>query len=270
LGEEPLVSVVTPAYNAARYIREAIESVRAQTYRNFEHIVIDDGSTDETFEIASQFARLDARLCCDRNERNLGIAETRNRGIALARGKYLMWQDADDISLPYRMREQVDLLERNQDVGIVGGGLRIFDETGDLGERMYLTGDAAMRRVIFRHSPVSQPAAMIRMSVLQKCGRYMYPPTEDLDMLFRIGRVSRFANLDKVVVRYRESPTSATSSRLRIMEKNTLMIRRRNLGTGYPFSALDLLYNLVQLTALYLLPAKSKLWLFKAIRDKGV
>src|SRR5713101_7136716 len=265
-NQEPLVSVITPAYNAARYIAEAIDSILAQTYDNFEHIIIDDGSTDETYQIVTRYAQKDGRITAGQNEVNRGIAETRNKGLSLARGKYIMWQDADDISMPYRMREQVELLERNPDVGIVGGGLRFFDQTGEHRERRYLTDDAAMRKVIFRYSPIAQPAAMIRKDILDQCNEYRYPPTEDLDMLFQIGRISKFANLTKIVLKYRESTTSATYSRLRVMERNTLMIRRQNLGRGYRLSLRDLLFNVAQLGAIYLLPARVRLWLFKKIR----
>lgn len=264
----PLVSVITPAYNAAPYIADAIESILRQTYTHFEHIVIDDCSTDATWSIVQDRARRDSRIRAERNSRNLGIAGTRNRGVALAAGKYVMWQDADDLSMPDRMEEQVAMLESDPEVGIVGGSLRFFDDAGERRERRYLTDDAAMRRVIFRHSPVAQPAAMLRKSVLEQCGEYRYPPTEDLDMLFRIGRISRFANLDKVVLKYRESPGSATATRLRLMEKNTLLIRARNwrLG-GYPVSARDVLYNFAHAGTLYLVPARVKLWLFRKLRD---
>ena len=111
---------------------------------------------------------------------------------------------------------------------------------------------------------------MIRKSFLDQCGPYRYPPTEDLDMLFQIGRLSRFANLAQVVIKYRESPTSATYTRLRVMEKNTLMIRWRNMGRGYPLSFRDVGYNLAQAGALYLLPGKTKIWLFKKLRDRRI
>ena len=266
----PLVTVITPAYNAAKYVAEAIDSILAQTYGHFEHVIIDDCSTDDTYQIVRRYAQTDGRITVLRNETNLGIAGSRNRGLSVARGKYIMWQDADDISMPYRMQEQVELLERNPDVGIVGGALRFFDDTGDHRERRYPTDDATMRKVIFRYSPVSQPAAMVRKAVLDRCGEYRYPPTEDLDMLFQIGRISRLANLDKVVLRYRESATSATYSRLRLMEKNTLMIRRQNLGHGYRVSAWDLVFNVAQLGSLFLLPARTRLWVFKKLRDSKV
>jgi glycosyltransferase involved in cell wall biosynthesis len=262
--------VITPAYNAASYIAAAVESVLAQTYREFEYIIVDDCSTDGTYEIIARYAEQYGCIKVVRNSVNLGIAGSRNRGLSLARGKYVMWQDADDVSLPYRMKEQVDLLERNPDVGIVGGGLRFFGHEGENRQRHYLTDDAAMRKIIFRYSPVAQPAAMVRKSVLDRCGEYRYPPTEDLDMLFRIGRISKFANLNKIVLNYRESPTSATYSRLRLMERNTLRIRMRNLWRGYSISSLDLLFNVLHMAALYLVPARTKLWLFSRLRDRRI
>ena len=114
----PFVTVITPAYNAARYIAEAIDSIRAQTYSHFEHIIVDDCSTDDTRQILARYAQLDRRIRVLRNEANLGIAGSRNKGLSVARGKYIMWQDADDISMPYRMQEQVELLERALEAAI--------------------------------------------------------------------------------------------------------------------------------------------------------
>jgi hypothetical protein len=141
---------------------------------------------------------------------------------------------------------------------------------GEQSERHYLTDDAAMRKVIFRYSPVSQGAAMIRKTTLDRCGDYQHVSAEDLDMLFRIGRISKLANLDKVVLRCRETATSATYSRLRVMEKTTLKVRRHHLRGGYPVSLVDLLYNLAQLTTLYLLPTRMRVWLFKKLRDRQI
>src|ERR1039457_4802694 len=127
---EPRVSVVMGAYNGERFIRTAIESILNQTFRDFELIVIDDCSTDSTPQILREFN--DDKLRVVRNERNLGIAETLNNGIAVARGEYVALQDHDDISLPARLECQVAFLDRNTQVGMVGSGCSVIDEVGTL------------------------------------------------------------------------------------------------------------------------------------------
>src|ERR1700682_894516 len=95
----PLISVVTPAFNAERYVRASIESILRQSFTGFELIVIDDASTDGTWPIIHELASRDHRIRAFRNPTNLGIAGNRNKGVDLARGVYLAWQDADDISV---------------------------------------------------------------------------------------------------------------------------------------------------------------------------
>ena len=149
-NKKPLVTVITPAYNAEKFIVEAIDSVLNQTYKEFEYIIIDDCSTDKTLKIAQTYAKKDKRVRVYKNEKNLGIAGNRNKGVSLAKGKYIMWQDADDISISDRMENQVNILEKNKDMGIVGGALLFFDEKGEHGRREYPTNDLELRKIIYR------------------------------------------------------------------------------------------------------------------------
>ncbi len=97
--KSPLVSIIMPAYNAERYIREAVDSVTAQTHRNWELIIIDDRSSDNTADIALEYHRLDPRIRLIKNEDNLGAAGSRNRGLDEASGDYVALLDADDVWL---------------------------------------------------------------------------------------------------------------------------------------------------------------------------
>ena len=124
----PRVSVVMGAYNGERFLRPAIESILNQTFRDFELIVIDDCSTDATPRILREFK--DDRMRVVRNERNLGIAKTLNKGIAIARGEYVALQDHDDLSQPDRFSKQVAFLETHPRVGMVGSRVNLIDESG--------------------------------------------------------------------------------------------------------------------------------------------
>lgn len=266
----PEVTVLTPAYNAEKYIAQAIESILEQTFKDFEFIIIDDCSNDNTWEIIQGYAAKDERIIAMRNEKNLGIAGNRNRGVSLSRGNYIVWQDADDISFPRRLEHQYKFLEENKDVGIVGGYLQFFDDNGSLSIRKYAAYDEALRKKIFRYSPVAQPAAMIRKRSLDEAGKYdlRYPPAEDLDMSFRIGRRYKFANLQEVIVRYRQNNSSATFTQLKTIELNTLSIRKKySVGAGYVMSAADKLYNLLQFSSVFLIPPRLKISLFNLLRN---
>lgn len=264
------VSVITPAYNAERHIKEAIDSILLQTLSDFEFIILDDCSTDNTWEIIKQLSKKDNRIIAVKNENNLGIAGNRNKGISLAKGKYIAWQDADDISIVSRLEKQYQLMENNSDVGICGGFLQFFSDKGILGVRKYAPDDMTLRKKIFKYSPVAQPAAMIRKKCLDEAGEYnlKYPPAEDLDMSFRIGRKYKFANLQDIVLKYRENINSATFTKLRTIELNTLEIRKKySTDLAYKMTLADRIYNFLQYISIYMIPSKLKIWLFDFIRN---
>lgn len=264
------ISVVMPAFNAEQYIGESIQSILEQSFVDFELIIINDASADKTLEVISEYAKRDSRIRVFSNEKNLGIAGNRNLGVSLALGKYLAWQDADDVSLPYRLEEQYQFLEAQPEIGIIGGYLELFSGDNIRGVRHYAERDLDLRKSMFKYSPVAQPAAMIRRNILDKAGAYdlSYPPAEDLDMTFRIGMLSKLANLPKVLIRYRVSETSATGKNLKTMELNTLRIRRKYLfQPPYKVTMMDVAYNLVHLASIYLVPVRWKMKLFSLFRD---
>lgn len=265
------VSVLTPVYNTEKYIGAAIESILAQSFQDFEMIICDDCSKDGTWKILESYAAKDCRIRLVKNEKNLGIAGNRNKLITLAQGEYIVWQDADDISMPLRIEHQLRYLESHPEVGIIGGYLQFFEDDRDLSLRVYATDDKDLRRTIFRYSPVAQPAAMIRLSCVREAGEYnlKFPPAEDLDMSFRIGSKHRFANLPEVVIRYREHSNSATFKHLKKMEKSTMEIRKiYSRGWGYRMTLGDRIYNLLQLISMYTMPARFKIWLFSCFRNR--
>ncbi|MDE2748064.1 MAG: glycosyltransferase family 2 protein [Chloroflexota bacterium] len=123
----PLVSVVMPVYNGERYLAEAIDSILAQTFTDFELIIVDDGSRDGSAEIICEYMKRDERVRPLRHEVNRGRADARNTGIAAATGKLMAMMDCDDVSLPERLEEQLRFLGANPDIGGVGAGCRLVD-----------------------------------------------------------------------------------------------------------------------------------------------
>jgi glycosyltransferase involved in cell wall biosynthesis len=270
VNNPPLVSVLMPAYNAAAFLDLTIESVLNQKFSDFELLIIDDCSQDNTFEIANKWVLVDDRIQIIRNSSNLGIAGNRNKAVSLARGKYIAWQDADDISFPDRLALQSAYLELNPDVGIVGGSMEIFSENQILGYRHYPQTDDLIRRAIFRYSPIAQPTAMILADALHKVGAYdlSLPPAEDLDMTFRIGEHYLLSNLSNTLIRYRVSETSATAVAQRRMELNTLRIRFKfSKSSAYEIGINGVLFNVIHLISLWTVPAAMKRWLFSKLRD---
>ncbi|MFC1700334.1 glycosyltransferase family 2 protein [Patescibacteria group bacterium] len=227
-NKKPLVSVIMPAYNTKKYIAEAIESILNQTYKNIEFIILDDCSTDKTWEIIRSYVKKDSRIVAVRNSKNLNIALCRNKGISLSKGKYIIWADSDDISLPSRIEKQVAFMEKNPKVGICGTYLQSFSVRGELELRKYSLNDSDIRKDIFKYSPVAQPTAIVRRECFKKVGLFdiRFPPAEDLEFSFRLGEHYALANIPEALVKYRVHANSATCSRLKEQINHTLEIRK--------------------------------------------
>jgi glycosyltransferase involved in cell wall biosynthesis len=270
MNNKPQVSILMPAFQCEKYVAISIESILCQTFQDFEFIIIDDCSSDKTWEIIKHYARKDPRIQAIQNDKNLGIAGNRNKLIALAQGEFIAWQDADDISCADRIAKQCEFLHNHPEVGIVGGYLQFFSEAGNAGVRKYATEDGQLRKRIYRYSPVAQPASMIRKICFEEFGEYdlRYPPAEDIDMSFRIGQKYRFANLPQIVLKYREHPGSATYTKLRKIELNTLEIRMKYfIKRSYKATVLDLVYNVAQFMSIFLVPPRFKIQLFNYFRN---
>ncbi|MBW6442117.1 glycosyltransferase [Patescibacteria group bacterium] len=236
-NNNPLVSVIMPAYNSEKYISEAIESILNQSFKDFEFIIIDDGSTDKTWEIIQEYAEKDERVVAVKNEKNLNNYACRNKGIKISKGKYIVWQDSDDISMSNRLEKQVDFMENNLEVGICGSFMQIFTDEKDLNIRKYSTEDKDLRKDIFKYSPIAQPTAIIRKECYEKVGYYddSYDATQDLDMTFRIGNEFKLANIPEVLIRYRVHPNSVTYKKVKKQIINALRIRRK-YSEGYAYN----------------------------------
>ncbi|MFN5442865.1 MAG: glycosyltransferase family 2 protein, partial [Crocinitomicaceae bacterium] len=159
----PDVSVVMPVYNGEQYLKEAIESILSQTYVNFEFIIINDGSEDNSEEIILSYN--DPRIVYIKNLENLKLIKTLNIGFSKAKGKYIARMDADDISLPRRLEKQVDYLERNPDIGVLGTGVFLKGEK-EISKLLYHTDDKSLRFALAFYCPFIHPSVVLRKAVL--------------------------------------------------------------------------------------------------------
>ena len=199
----PKISVLFPTYNTKEeYLREAIESVLNQTFSDFEFIVLDDCSPDPNVEKVVK-SYTDPRIRFYRNERNLGISQTRNKLIDLASGEYLAVMDHDDVSLPERFEKEAAYLDAYPDVGVVSCKAEKFPHGG-------LTrnpeNDKEIKLAMMRSCAITHSACMIRKSVLADNNiRYEeeYSPSEDYALYIRLMSKTKFHNLPEVLFRYR-------------------------------------------------------------------
>ena len=161
------VTVLMPVFNAEEYLSAAICSILSQTYKDFNLIILDDGSTDSSLHIAESFANVDGRIIVQANKENLGIAKCRDKLISYVDTKYFAWMDADDIALPHRLKTQMDYLESNPDVGAVSSGYISFDS---LEKYIPETDPDKIAVNMLTGNAIINPVAMVRTDVAIKTG----------------------------------------------------------------------------------------------------
>lgn len=227
------VSVIIPAYNALRFLPQTVESALAQTWRDFELLVVDDGSTDQTGAWAAQHPDARVRLI---QQVNAGAAAARNTGIAEAKGKYIAFLDADDLWEPTKLERQVACLSARAKVGLVHTAIRYIDESGREINRVLRTqGEGDVWREVVVHNPVrcgSTP--LIRRACFEKVG--IFDPglsfAEDWDMWIRIAAHYQFAVLNEPLVSYRQHSANMTKGYQAIMPNFTKIIERAFQNTA--------------------------------------
>lgn len=228
----PRVSVITCVFNGPRYLKEAIQSLLNQSFRDFELIAINDGSTDGTSALLDTLA--DKRLIVINNDQNLGIAEARNRAFKVARGEYLALQDHDDISRPQRLAVQVNYLDTNSHCALVGSSCSVIDENGvRIGHWDVPRADIDLKWALLTHNPFVNSAVMFRRSVLDQAGCYdassRYRFAEDYDLHSRIAAGYGVANLAEPLVEWRSHSLQASIVSSQVQEVSAASIARGNL-----------------------------------------
>jgi glycosyltransferase involved in cell wall biosynthesis len=204
---EPVVSVLMPVYNAALFLQDAIESILKQSVGNLEFLIIDDGSTDNSSGILSFYTQSDSRIQLITRE-NKGISYTRNQLVELAKGKYIAWMDADDISLPDRLELMLNWLERNSDYVAVGCKAVFMDSEGvdicnwktpldhkDI-DACHITGNGGA--IVF-------PSSVMLKKAVINVGGFVEELTgaEDLDLFLKLAEIGKIANIDNSLYKYR-------------------------------------------------------------------
>jgi len=211
MDQPPLVSVLMSVYNSERYLADAIESILTQTYREFEFVIIDDGSGDRTPQILDTYAARDSRIRLISRE-NRGIPKTRNELVALAQGELIAVMDSDDIAHPDRLTAQVTFLQQHPAVVWVGGAFELMDDQGRRLTCIHLpNSDQEIQHLLVSgHTSFLHPAAMIRRSAILQVGGYdeTLSTAHDLDLWLKLSEIGQLANLQQPVVSYRIHPDS--------------------------------------------------------------
>jgi glycosyltransferase involved in cell wall biosynthesis len=215
----PKVSVVMPVYNAEKYLAEAIESILNQTLTDFEFIIVNDGSTDDTLAIIENYQNEDDRIKCYIQD-NKGQSMALNVGVDAAVGQYIALMDSDDISLPTRLEEQVIFLESHTEYGIVGTWARTFgNETKNI---QHPTDNEIIKSYLLFFCPFIHPSVMIRRKYLLSKRLYYDTSrlTQDYDLWVRSSRYFKLANIPKILLNYRVHSQQISSVKINEMKNS--------------------------------------------------
>lgn len=173
MNKQPAITVFMPVYNAEKYLKEAIDSILNQTFQNFELLIIDDGSTDESVKIIEGYT--DWRIRLIHNDGNKGLPYTRNRGLNLARGKYLAIMDADDVSVKNRLEIQYNIMEKRSNLAVISSGKELLSNDGKstygwkekLYSWIFYRKSSQIQMDLIFHNVLVNSCSMIRMDFLK-------------------------------------------------------------------------------------------------------
>lgn len=228
----PKISVILPVYNGQDYLAEAIDNVLSQSFGDFELIVINDGSTDGSVAIVEKYDDPRIRFY---QQSNKGLAATLNRAISLAQGIYIARQDQDDVCLPFRFEKQINFLEANPDIGMVGTSAEIW--IGNERTNRYLkhpTDNASLKFGLLFDNHFVHSSVMIRRSVIEELGGYSEDssrqPPEDYELWSRVMKNFKLANLPDVLLAYREVAGSMSRTGVNPFLPNLIKISAENIA----------------------------------------
>jgi len=240
-------------YNGARFLDQAINSIRDQSYRNFEFVIVDDGSKDATPEILSRHAAKDTRIQILIREENRGYIDALNCGFAAASGRYVARMDQDDVAKPFRLEMQLDFLEANPHITLVGGAVEVIDAESRVRDTIRLPSHPEQVRHHMRElgCAVAHPTVLFRHGVLEQVGgfRKVYLHAEDYDLWLRMLEKFDLANLDEVLLGYRRHEASISHKHAKQQALSALCARTtaqlRLQGRPDPTSSMDLITEAV-------------------------
>lgn len=221
----PKISVVMSVYNGEKHLKKAIEGILGQTYKDFEFVIVNDGSTDGTANILASYKDPRMRVI---NQANHGLVYSLNKGVRLARGSYIARQDADDISLPDRFKEEVRLLDKNSHLGLVGTFFTYIDEDSEEpGITICMpTKSIDIKRALYITNPIGHGTAMYRKSIFSRTGYYTnaYGPTEDFELWRRVADSWEIEIIPKSMYLYRINKNSISHTKTEVQHANTAKI----------------------------------------------
>ena len=246
----PKVTVLMSVYNGEKYLREAINSILNQTFKNFEFLIINDGSTDRTMEILQCYQ--DPRIKVLNNQKNMGLTKSLNKGLELAGGEYIARMDADDISTPDRLEKQVTYMDAHPEKALLAGSAIVIDSNGNtMTLWQYPTEPRLLCWSLLFGNPFIHSTVMLRSAVL-RTHRLSYDGTlshgQDCDLWQKISQLSSVANLAEVIIHRREHQENISARNSREQKKTQSMVISRGISELLGYSTGD--ENVAQISSI--------------------
>lgn len=232
-AEEPVISVIMPVYNAAKFLRQSIDSVLSQTFKDFEFLIFNDASTDDSLVIIKSYT--DPRIKLITSEVNTGYLPHLNHGFKIARGKYIARMDADDISHPERFQQQFDYLEQNTNVQIAGSFITLFsDEKETIKTIKYPVLPKYIKWHAIKGTPLAHPAVMLKTECIAQLNYFYdhhYYPAEDYDLWTRLLLKNyNIANIPAVLLKYRAHQHQTSEVKSELQQSNAAVIKKKYIS----------------------------------------
>lgn len=272
MNKIPLVSIIMPVYNAGEYLTLALNSVLNQTHKNFEIITVDDGSTDNSYNILLDYKnKFPEKITVLKNTTNMGVAYSSNKAIEISQGDFIARMDADDLMFSDRLERQVEFLVKNPDYVYVGGQVVEISEKGEfLGERTYPADNESIYKGFFIFMTALQGASMISKKLLPTdftWYRSDLKVAEDMDLFFRLFKYGKFSNLPRLMLSYRRHPFSIS----RVTPKETFALANKCrlnavISYGYKPTLKGWFMFILQNVTVWLLPDSLIIPLYAKIR----
>lgn len=261
-----------PVYNAGTFLVEAIESILKQTYKNFEFIIVDDASTDDSWKILRKFRKKDKRIKTYRFQENVGVSQTVKYAIEKSKGKFLARMDADDIAHPQRLEKELNYLLKNPQTVAVGSQCYLINKKGKIiGKKTFPVKFEDIYKYIFTFIPVQQPTLMINRTKLPKDFEYYYDgmnTAEEVELLFKLFQYGKVENLKETLHYYRLHDKNTSLQNLKKTFLLTLLSRIKAIFKyDYKPTILGITSTLFQTFIVLLLPSKIILEIYWAIQN---
>jgi len=247
MSTKPLISIVMSVFNGEQFLAEAFDSLLNQTLRDFELIVVNDGSTDGSGAILDSYQKKDSRLRVYHQE-NKGLIFSLNRGCGLAAGEYIARMDADDVAVPDRLALQFEFLKNHPNVGVVAGAVQFIDTAGRaLCTTGHPNGDQEIKSALLEYNVIWHPTVLMRTDVFLASGGYRasFRDAEDYDLWLRIAERCQLVNLEQVLIKYRIHSNQVSQRKLKQQALSALAARTaasaRKKGDPDPFDSADMI-----------------------------